>query len=71
MNKTKLNEFIIWKFVSSNSWKHQYCVKNGTKDVITEAGQKSTYDSGVVNSVLEEADNRIVCHISDIIPKRY
>ena len=25
MNKTKLNEFIIWKFVSSNSWKHQYC----------------------------------------------
>ena len=22
MNKTKLNEFIIWEFVSCNSWKH-------------------------------------------------
>ena len=30
MNKTKLNEFIIWKFVTSNSWKHQYCNTNGT-----------------------------------------
>ena len=71
MNKTKQSEFIIWKFVSSNSWKHQYCVTNGTKNVITESGQTSIYDSGVVNSVLEEADNRIVCHISDIIPKGY
>ena len=71
MNKTKLNEFIIWKFVGSNSWKHQYCVTNGTKNVITEAGQTSIYDSSVVNSVLEEADNRIVCHISDIISKEY
>ena len=71
MNKTKLNEFIIWKFVSSNSWKHQYCVTNDTKNVITEAGQTSVYDSNVVNSVLEEADNRIVCHISDIISKGY
>ena len=69
MNKTKLNEFIIWKFVSSNSWKHQYCVTNGTKNVITEAGQTSIYDTSVVNSVLEKADNRIVCHISDIISK--
>ena len=60
MNKTKLNEFIIWKFVSSNSWKHQYCVTNRTKNVITGAGQTSIYDSGVVNSVLEEADNRII-----------
>ena len=71
MNKTKLNEFIIWKFVSSNSWKHQYCVKNGNTNVTTEAGQASLYDSGVVNSVLEEVDNRIVCHTSDIISKGY
>ena len=71
MHKTKLNKFIIWKFVSSNSWKHQYCVTNDTKNVITEAGQTSVYDSNVVNSVLEEADNRIVCHVSDIISKGY
>ena len=71
MNKTKLNEFIIWKLVSSNSWKHQYCITNGTKNVIAEAGQTSIYNSGVVNSVLEEADNRIVCHISYIISKGY
>ena len=71
MNKTKLNKFIIWKFVGSNSWKHQYYVINGTKNVITEAGQTSIYDSGVVNSFLGEADNRIVCHISDIISKGY
>ena len=70
MNKTKLNEFIIWKFVSSNSWKHQYCVTNVTENVITGAGQTSIYDSGVVNSVLEKADNRIVYHIN-IISKGY
>ena len=33
MNKTKLNEFIIWKFVSSNSWKNQYFDTNGTKNI--------------------------------------
>ena len=71
MNKTKRNEFIIWKFVSSNSWKHQYCFTNGTKNVITEAGQTRIYNSGVVNSVLEEADNHILCNISDIISKGY
>ena len=71
MNKTRLNEFIIWNFFSCNSWKHQYCVTNCTKNVITQAGETSLYDSGVVNSVLKEADNRIVCHISNIILKSY
>ena len=61
----------MWKFVSSNSWKHQYCFTNDTKNVITEAGQTGIYDSDVVNSVLEEVDNRIVHHISDIISKGY
>ena len=70
MKWTKLNEFIICKFVSSDSWKHQYCVKNDTTNVTTEAGQAGLYDSGVVNSVLE-VDNRIVCHISEIISKGY
>ena len=42
-----------------------------TKNVITEAGQTSIHDSGVVNSVLEEADSRIVCHISDVISEEY
>ena len=66
-----VNELIIWKFVSSNSWKHQYCVTNGTKNVITEAGQTSIYDSGVMNSILEEADNCILCHTSGIISEGY
>ena len=44
---------------------------NGTKNVITEAVQTRIYDSGVVNSVLEEADNHILCNISDIISKGY
>ena len=68
MNKTKLNEFIIWKLVSSNSWKHQHFVTNGTKNILNYI---CVYDSGVVSSVLEKADNRIVCHISDIISKGY
>ena len=46
-------------------------VTNDTKNVITETGQTIIYDSGAVNSVLEEVDNRIVCHISDIISKGY
>ena len=40
-------------------------------NVIAEAGQTSIYDSGVVNGFLEEADNCIVCHISDMISKGY
>ena len=44
---------------------------NGTKNVIAEAGQTSIYDSGVVNGFPEEADNCIVCHISDMISKCY
>ena len=67
-NKTKLNEFIAQKFRDSSAaiWSKQFCATNGLTNVYTDGGEKVIYTPDMI-SVLEEADNRIVCHVNDLI----
>ena len=63
-----LNEFIAQKFLdlSVAIWGKQFCVTNGLTNVFTDNGEKVIYRPDMI-SVLEEADNRIVCHLNDLI----
>ena len=66
-NKSRLNAFIIQNFINSSVWDKEFCCSNGLKNVITNTGEKEIYNPAMMNSVLEEADNRIVCHIFDMV----
>ena len=66
-NKSRLNAFIIQNFINSSVWDKEFCCSNGVKNVITNTGEKEIYNPAMMNSVLEEADNRIVCHIFDMV----
>ena len=67
-NKTNLNEFIVQKFIDSipTIWNKEFCITNGSKNVHTDRGERVIYSENMIN-VLEEADNRIVCHINKTI----
>ena len=67
-NKSKLNEFIVQKFIDSipTVWDKEFCITNGSKNVHTDGGERVIYSENLI-SVLEEADNRIVCHINNLL----
>ena len=48
----------------------QFCVSNSLTNVFSKEGETQIYTPDLI-SVLEEADNRIVCHIQDILQKGY
>ena len=66
-NKTRLNILIVESCVNPSywSWKETFCVTNSLENVITNAGKRTMYMPRM--NTLEEADNRIVCHIIDMI----
>ena len=63
-NKIKLNDLIAQKCrnLSTLNWNKQFCVTNRLNDIITDNGEKVMHTNMI--SVLEEADNQIVCHIN-------
>ena len=67
-NKTKLNDFIAKKCddLSAFDWNKDFCVTNKLTNVVTNSGEKVIYTPNLM-SILEEADNRIICHIYDIL----
>ena len=71
-NKGKLNGFIVQQCVKLSPliWKKQFCITNGLTNVFTDSGEKEIYKPNLI-SVLEEADNRIVCHVNDLIVNGY
>ena len=56
-----------YKTLSIPVWDKKFCCSNRVKNVITNTGEKEIYNPAMMNSVLEEADNRIVCHIFDMV----
>ena len=71
-NKTHLNQFIATKFrdSSAETWGKKFCITNGLTNVYTDEGDKIIYAPDMIE-VLEEADNRIVCHVNDLIQNGY
>ena len=67
-NKIKLDDLIAQKCrnLSTLNWNEQFCVTNRLTDMITDNGEKVMYTPNMI-SVLEEANNRIVCHINDLL----
>ena len=51
-------------------WGKQFCVSNSLTNVFSKEGETLIYTPDLI-SVLEEADNRIGCHIQDILQKGY
>ena len=68
LNKTNLNEFIVKRFLASSTslWNKEFFITNGLTNVYTDVGERVIYTSDLI-SVLEEADNRMICHINDLI----
>ena len=67
-NKTKLNNLIAESCINPLvwTWRKQFCVTNNLTNVLTNDGVKCIYTPDMME-VLEEADNRIVCHIKDML----
>ena len=67
-NKIAWNNLIVknCQNPSASTWKKQFCVTNGLNYVQTDVGIRYIYTPDMLN-VLEEADNRIVCHIKDML----
>ena len=67
-NKTKLNDMIAnqCKRLSDFEWDKEYCVTNRLLNVQTKEGERTIYTPNMIE-VLEEADNRIVCHINNLL----
>ena len=53
-------------YLSTLNWNKRFCVTNRLTDVITDNGEKVRYTPNMI-SVLEEADNRIVCNINYLL----
>ena len=51
------------QFIKHLNWNKQFCVTNRLNDIITDNGETVMYTNMI--NVLEESDNRIVCHIND------
>ena len=69
-NKRKLNSLIALTCKNSDwSWKKDFAVTNNMINIFTKQGEKSIYRPDYIE-VLEEADNRIVCHISDMLSSK-
>ena len=69
-NKTKLNEFLCDKFADACPivWGKEFCISNKLINVFTNNGQREILQPNLIN-IHEEADNRIIAHIDDLIDK--
>ena len=67
-NKSRLNELIAENCRNNSgwAWTKQFCVTNNLTNVITNRGERSIYPPNMIE-VLEEADNRIVWHVMDML----
>ena len=67
-NKTKLNHLIAVNSQNSEhwTWKKEFNITNNMQNVYSNDGEREIYTPGLIE-VLEEADNRIICHIHDMI----
>ena len=68
-NKNNLNAFIAKRFLSkvSEIWPGKFCITNGLINVFSDEGEREIYKPSDMMTILEEADNRIVCHIADVL----
>ena len=67
-NKKKLNEYLCHKFAAlcPTVWGKKFCISNKLVNVLTNDGEKEIYQQNLI-SIHEEADNRIISHIDDLI----
>ena len=69
-NKAKLNDYLCKQFAEACPviWGKEFCISNGLLNVFTSDGEREILHPNLI-SIHEEADNRIVAHVNDIIEK--